>query len=160
MRAPGTTSPRQQQAAGRWSDLFAAMWANEEVDRLPGGRYFKPFADLEIAYPTETADSSWSKVAGVVELQGLVAALDAQPFEGVERPDRERESPLSQDLLVYLGRLLDLFDALARQVKVLPDLLEGLAFGAHPNHLGNLVDQFDVWLACFHLNGDFKLFWR
>jgi hypothetical protein len=102
------------------------MWANEEVDRLPGCRYFEPLADLEIAYPPESADSSWSKVAGVVELQGLVAALNAQALKGVKRPDRERESPLAQDLLMHLGRLLDLFDALARQVKVLPDLLEGL----------------------------------
>jgi hypothetical protein len=116
------------------------MWANEEVDWLPGCRHFEPFTDLMIGDPTESSDSSWSKVAGVVELQGLVAALDAQALKGVKRPDRERESPLSQDLLVYLGRLLDLFNALARQVKVLPDLLEGLAFGAHPNHLGYLVD--------------------
>jgi hypothetical protein len=47
---------------------------------------------------------------------------------------------LSQDLLVYLSRLFDLLDALARQAKMFSDLLEGLAFGAHPNHLGNLVD--------------------
>jgi hypothetical protein len=69
------------------------MWANEEVDRLPGGRYFKPFADLEIAYPPESADSSWSKVAAVVEVEGLLAALDAQALQCIERPHREREAP-------------------------------------------------------------------
>jgi hypothetical protein len=93
-----------------------------------------------IGDPPKSADSSWSKVAGVVELQGLVAALNAQALKGVKRPDRKRESPLAQDLLMHLGRLLDLFNALARQVKMFSDLLEGLAFGAHPNHLGNLVD--------------------
>jgi hypothetical protein len=69
------------------------MGANEEVDRLPGGRYFEPFADLMIGDPPESADSSWSKVAGVVELQGLVAALDAQALQCIERPHREREAP-------------------------------------------------------------------
>jgi hypothetical protein len=69
------------------------MGADEEVDRLPGGRYFQPLADLMIGYPPEATNGSWSKVAAVVEVEGLLAALDAQALQCIERPHREREAP-------------------------------------------------------------------
>jgi hypothetical protein len=53
-------NPRQLQAAGKWLDLFAAMWANYEVNRLPDCWYIKPFAYFVIADPPETSDDSWS----------------------------------------------------------------------------------------------------
>jgi len=80
------------------------------------------------------------KVAGVVEVHRFFSTIDTQPFKRVERPSGERESPEFENLLMPLGRLLNLFNALARQIEVFADLLKRHSLGAHSHHLGHLVD--------------------
>jgi len=94
MRAPGI--PHESPVTTGYRkvlDNLAAMWADPVIRWLLSWRDFQPFADFVIAHPPETADSSWSKVAAIVEVKGLLAAVDAQALEGVERPNRERKAP-------------------------------------------------------------------
>ena len=52
---------------------------------------------------------------------------------------------------MHLGGLLNLIDPLPGQAEVFADVLKAHPFGAHPYYLGNLVDQLDVGLSCFHI---------